>query len=437
MEAALPASELAPKTEFDSIDVGPWSRDPVALIVARGSAPGRTVGGLTLVERLVRSLELEGVRRIVATPDQPTAPDKLGARLPHTHVTSRRLSPDGQLSGVLREEDLNGGVLVIDGTLVVDRRVLRALIDVPEPCVVAPLDQTCTSPERVRLGRFDADQLELFDRPLKRGVRRLDPSTLPTFSEEMRGATPIILRDCSSQGMVGEVEQVLIHATQKQVMDAPARWLDPPIENAIVRRIASSRITPNQVSLVCTLLGFIAAAFLWNGWFVVALPLMFLVGWLDGVDGKLARLRLEYSRLGSAESFLDFAYENAWWIALTAYLAHAGHWPSALWFGAALVGGNLLDEIAYTIGHVRLGKALDLLSPADATFRLIAGRRNIYVVMLTVAILAGSPFAGLVVTGCWAVITGLIHTGRLIAATITEGWDLGAGSRLRYSQPAP
>lgn len=210
-------------------------------------------------------------------------------------------------------------------------------------------------------------------------------------------------------------ERALVLATQKHVMDAPARWIDPPIENALVTRLAPTRITPNQVTIACTLLGFIAAWLLWHGIFALALPLMYLVGWLDGVDGKLARLRLHYSPLGAGESYFDFAYENAWWIALTAHLAGAGHADAVAW-GAALVGGNLLDEIAYTLGHARLGVALDLLSAADGAFRLVAGRRNIYAAMLLVATLVGSPYAGLVAMGAWAVVTGVVHALRLAFA---------------------
>jgi phosphatidylglycerophosphate synthase len=201
-------------------------------------------------------------------------------------------------------------------------------------------------------------------------------------------------------------------------MDAPARWLDPPIENAIVTKLAPTRVTPNQVTIACTLLGFLAAWLLWHGNFGLALPLMYLVGWLDGVDGKLARLRLHYSPLGAGESYFDFAYENAWWIALTAALSHAGHADAVAW-GAALVGGNFLDEIAYTIGHARLGIALDLLSRGDGAFRLIAGRRNVYAAILLVATLLGSPFAGLASMGAWAVVTGVVHSLRLVLALRT------------------
>jgi phosphatidylglycerophosphate synthase len=198
-------------------------------------------------------------------------------------------------------------------------------------------------------------------------------------------------------------------------MDAPARWIDPLPEDWLLRRLAPTSATPDHVTLVGVALGTLAAWLLWHGWLGAALPAMLVVGWLDGVDGKLARLKLQYSRLGEAEALLDFAVENAWWIALTAFQAR-GHGAAALLVGAALLGGNLADEIAYTIGHSRLGRALDLLSPADRTFRLVAGRRNIYVWILCVAALAGSSWHGFVACGLWALATASVHGVRLARA---------------------
>jgi len=387
-----------------------------ALIDARGEAPWRIVGGIPLVTRLVRSLELEGVQSIEIVCDVPRPAAAFGARRRGTEAKSIPLEADEPISRALARCAGEGLVLAVDGALVIDRRLLRALTASPGPCLVPP------PPGHARvglalLGRGDAARLGTPldpDDPLP----RLLPEQLPTFSDEMRGETPILYRAARTPETAREAGRALVRATQKHVMDAPARWLDPPIENAIVAKLAPTPVTPNQVTIACTLLGFLGAWLLWHGNFGLALPLMYLVGWLDGVDGKLARLRLHYSPLGAGESYFDFAYENAWWIALTAALSHAGHADAVVW-GAALVGGNILDEIAYTIGHARLGIALDLLSRGDGAFRLIAGRRNVYAAILLVATLLGSPFAGLASMGAWAVVTGVVHSLRLVLALRT------------------
>jgi len=396
----------APQTTFADEPALRGENAPVGLIDARGAAAWRVVGGIPLVARLVRGLELAGIRDIRVLCDRPPDSEALGARHPATRVRVESLGA-GEPPGAAAPP-----VLAADGALVVDRRLLAALARAPEPCVVHP---TPGASGTVRLARLDAAGLAAFGAPLPppARLRRLDPRELATWSEEMRGHAPILLLDASSEEGARAAEDALVRDTQKHVMDAPARWVDPVFENAMLRRLAPTRITPNQVTLAALALGLVAAWWLWRGWLALALPAMFLVGWLDGVDGKLARLRLHYSRLGAGDAYFDFVYENAWWIALAAFLAGSGHGDAAVWAGVALVAGNLLDEIAYTLGGAWLGTSLDLLTPADAAFRVIAGRRNVYVWILALATLAGATWQGFVACSAWAVVTAIAHAARL------------------------
>lgn len=392
---------------------GPRRAPARAWIDARGEVAWRVVGGIPLVARIVRSLELEGIREFVIACDVPRTASDFGARVPGTRIHPVRIAAGEPAAGTIADAAGEGAVLCADGALVIDRRLLRALLASPAPCIVPPPP----GDDAVGLAWLEAPDAARFGAaPDARGaVRTLHPDQLPVFSAEMRGETPILYRAARTPDGAAAAERALVLATQKHVMDAPARWLDPPVENALVTWIAPTRWTPNHVTIACTLLGFAGAWLLWKGAFAAALPVLYVVGWLDGVDGKLARLRLHYSTVGEWESYFDFAYENAWWIAIAAHFSHAGNESAVLW-GAALVGGNLLDEIAYTLGHARLGVALDLLSPADGAFRLIAGRRNIYVAILLAATLLGSPFGGLVAMGAWAVVTGVVHAVRLAVA---------------------
>jgi len=105
------------------------------------------------------------------------------------------------------------------------------------------------------------------------------------------------------------------------------------------------------------------------------------------------------------------------------FFAGAGHDGGAWRAGAALLGGNLLDEIAYTLADRWLGTSLDLLSRADGAFRLVAGRRNVYTAILLVGWLCGAAYAAFVVAASWAVVTGGVHALRLL-------WALAAKRRI-------
>jgi phosphatidylglycerophosphate synthase len=277
----------------------------------------------------------------------------------------------------------------------------------------------------VRLARLEVKQLAAAEGEgsIDPSVARVDPRTLPEWSLPMRGRQSILLRDASEADAARSAGRDLLRRTQKSVMDLPALLVDPIVEDAIVRWVAPTRITPNQITFAALAIGLGTAWLALKGHFALALPLMLLVGWLDGVDGKLARLRLHYSKVGAGESYFDFTYEIAWWLALTIWFATGDAGAVAGWLGAAWLAGNLLDEVAYTLSDPWLGRSLDLLSPVDGAFRLVAGRRNIYVYILIAGALLGSLWGAFVVCALWAVVTGLAHAARLVLAVRGVGVD--------------
>ncbi len=89
-----------------------------------------------------------------------------------------------------------------------------------------------------------------------------------------------------------------------------ARIVDRRLSWRISLRLARTHITPNQVTMLNTALGFSCAALLASGsyWLRLCGALLFLVSiTLDGVDGELARLRMLESRFGQR---LDVTTDN-------------------------------------------------------------------------------------------------------------------------------
>jgi phosphatidylglycerophosphate synthase len=383
---------------------------------ARGASAWRVVGGIPLAARTVRQLEGLGVRRVLVATEAARPAADAGARRAETRLEVVALEPGAPLAEAVPDELAGAQAVVADATLVTDSRLLARLVEASDPVVVEPVPPR---PGRaLRLGRVDARQLRAAHeagRP-DPGLARLDPASLSEWTLQMRGRQAILLEDATDPTAARRVESDLLRRTQKAVMDLPALLVDPVVEDAIVSRLAPTRITPNQITVLALALGLGAAWLALEGRFLLALPLMLLVGWLDGVDGKLARLRLHYSKLGAGESYFDFAYENAWWIALTVWFAQGEGGAVAGWLGAAWVAGNLLDEVAYTLADPWLGRSLDLLTPWDGAFRLVAGRRNIYVYILIAGALLGSLWGAFVVCALWAVLTGLAHAARLALA---------------------
>src|SRR3546814_7044386 len=89
----------------------------------------------------------------------------------------------------------------------------------------------------------------------------------------------------------------------------------------MVRLLLPTPITPNMVTLITAVVGFASIAAFATGWLWTGLLLMLFLGPLDGVDGKLARTRLQYSRWGDLGHVADKIVEYGAFIALGGYLS--------------------------------------------------------------------------------------------------------------------
>jgi phosphatidylglycerophosphate synthase len=161
------------------------------------------------------------------------------------------------------------------------------------------------------------------------------PRPLPGGVEPMTVSVPADIR---------VAERRLLSALVKDTDGFMARHVERPVSLAISRRLASTVVTPNQMTLISMLIGlagapcFLSARAPWQ----MAGALLFLAhSVLDGCDGELARLKFQESRWGG---MLDFWSDNVVHIATFACMAAGWSraigqaWP--LFLGAAAVLGN-------------------------------------------------------------------------------------------------
>ena len=191
-------------------------------------------------------------------------------------------------------------------------------------------------------------------------------------------------------------------------VDALINWrFSMRITRVLARR--SLAVTPNQVTVIAILLG-LAAAYVasWGGYVAIAIAgVMFeLNSILDSVDGELARLRFQYSKLGQwLDNLSDEVVDNAFVVGVG--WALGGIWlPIAL--GAA--GGRLVNAIVvYTDVYRRTGTgdvfefrwwfekasatAVEIYDPRSiVTWLRSLGRRDTYVFLWSIACVAGLPY---------------------------------------------
>jgi phosphatidylglycerophosphate synthase len=378
---------------------GERTRQAVIVCPPEGGDPLRVVGGLALIERGLRQLCDLGIDEIVIVIPQGRPAPRPSARITASvRIVQGQQSGTGQMAGDAAPW-ITDRCIVTTGDLVVDQRVLRWLCEQPTNVMVRTEDTGGL------LAALDRSTLASND---MQSVAAVSLDTFPTYWASMRGDVPVHVLRVATNADAEHAWRVLIDHVDKRAKDLPALLFDPPFENFLVRRLAPTRITPNQITLFTTLLGFFVAWLFWQGWLGLGVALAIVVEVLDGVDGKLARLKRMTSRLGEFEHVLDFFYETSWYVALGHAFSRSVTWG---WPAAALICvADLADNLAY-IHHRRTtaGANLDEATPWLLRFRLVAGRRNIYMWLLLVGLVLASARAAFAFAAGWAFLTAAVH----------------------------
>jgi len=162
------------------------------------------------------------------------------------------------------------------------------------------------------------------------------PVTIPAAIDPLVVTTPVDVDDA---------ERRLLRRLVKDTDGFMARHVERPISLRIARRLASTAITPNQITLLSVGIGLSGALFfLCSQWVCQTVgALLFLAhSILDGCDGELARLKFQETRFGG---IIDYWGDNVVHIAVFGCIAISwalsieALWPLLLGVAAAL--GNL------------------------------------------------------------------------------------------------
>jgi phosphatidylglycerophosphate synthase len=382
-------------------------RQAVIVCAPERGDPLRVVGGLTLIERLLRQLGGIGVSSVVVV-----APEEAALPPASSHVTANvrtihsRQNEPWQMAAEAAPF-VAARCVVIAADVVVDQRVLSWLGEQTDNVVVAPRDHTEV------LAALDRAALEAARTGDVPASARVTLDAFPTYWASMRGDVPVHVLRVASDADAERAWRVLIDHVDKRAKDLPALLFDPPFENALVRWLAPTRVTPNQITVLTTVLGFLVAWLLWQGWLAIGVVLAIGVEVLDGVDGKLARLKRMTSRFGEFEHVLDFFYEMSWYLALGHTLSGSAPWA---WPAAALICiSDLADNLAYIHHRRTAGGNLDEASPRLLRFRLVAGRRNIYMWFMLTGVVCAAPRVSFALAAGWALVTAAVHWQQSLA----------------------
>jgi len=274
------------------------------------------------------------------------------------------------------------------------------------PVAAALLDRDWISrqnPEALLISR-------LSEVDLNNQMKTCDASRQPTYVMALRKQVRPVFFPAPSPGLIKVAEQFPRDVAQNGVLDFPG-LMDSPIEDWMVARLCRTSITPNQVTLVTMLIGLTVTMLFATGhlWWGVALA--YVIEVLDGVDGKLARTKVETTATGDWEHVVDYCVELSWWTAL-AYHFHTANLPSAYALLLLLFGSDLVDRLAKRVVKKKVDRNLDDVSNFDRFVRCIGSRRNINIWILIAALILGDAVNGFVLFCWWSAATAAAHVVR-------------------------
>jgi phosphatidylglycerophosphate synthase len=413
--------------------------------------------GISTLERLLRTLQRCGIEHATVLSNTPDQIAKELARPSWARAQlnlTLRTRPAGpvRLEQIVdvwpRNSDAIPLLLVIPAGSVFDPRLLRALVSQNAPTVlvdsgVGPRIQALigSAPDTARgklcgpaLLEYDwaSAQNGLLEEGLRNGLGHdslaaLDVSAQPSYYVSTRRKLRPFWFPAPSLSNRKLAKRALLDSIQKGPTDIPA-WFHAPVETFLVSRLCKTPITPNQLTLFCNVVAWTVTILLVTGHLAWGLGLALIVGVLDGLDGKLARLKLETSKAGKLEHLFDALFENSWWIALAWHLSVSGKLPDAFSYLALLIGAEVLNALARASIVRYYGKSISELGTFDRIFRLVGGRRNIYVWILGLGLICGTPVGAFKLIALWEAVTAAIQLARAAWGL----WALWSQSALRW-----
>ena len=400
---------------------------------ATAAGAARPVYGISLLERHLRVFASLGARRVsVVGPSSgrgsPVAVDGFDGRWFRELRAVDCVRTDESPARWLPEEDETA--LVLDAHHLYDPRVLRAMIDggSNRRAVDSAFRENC------RLLVADADLLteltaswtgseslwSALDATPESACPVYDLRDLDPYIVDLRRSLPPWWLVLDSDQKVRRAEGMLIAAAQKGTLDFPAEFIHPPLENLLTKWISTGPVTPNQVTTLTIVLAFLttgllAAGQLGTGYLFAGLIIAFIVGVLDGVDGKLARVTVRCTRFGDRyEHVLDVVWELTWYWALGWMLSGGGDLAGPFVLSTVITLFYLLDKAATGMFKSRQGIELFDCEPVDRFFRRIGARRNTNVLLLLGGTAIGMLEEAFTFLAIWTVITAAFHWTRAI-----------------------
>ncbi len=385
--------------------------------------------GLTLLERNIRELHKLQVNEIVICTNHDLDPVKHFCHAPPKSLTLRVVRTDtSQRWGCLSTELENSPepVLVLEGHAFNDRRVLKELLACRKACgVVSPNGSTAASAAIVTaevapiFSHGDRSLTETIAAALsEEKLAKLDLSEFDPYIENLRRRIPPFLLLVEGEKQVREMDRLLRQQVHKGVLEFVAKYIHPPLEFGAVKLIAHTPISPNLITIIWLILAAIAVPLFATGHLLAGIILAVISGVLDGVDGKLARLTLRFSKTGDMLDHIGgTVYDAVWYLALGWYFSGGDPNSTGATFTFILFISYLVERVVPGIFRKMHKAEIHDYAAVDIFVRFVGSRMNNNIWLLLVGIVFGLARQTFYFISVWMLATATWHTLRLVYVT--------------------
>jgi len=199
---------------------------------------------------------------------------------------------------------------------------------------------------------------------------------------------------------------------EKGASDFLAYYVHRPLENRIVYGLLNTRITPNQLTILTNAVAYCVTVLFFFGFLLLGSILSFVVGLMDGLDGKLARARGKTTKLGTMEHAFDLLFEFSWFIALALFLFNSTNSALPLILCLFIILFIAFYRYCYDLFSRAMKTSLDNYGKFERLFRRVAGRRNLYNIHILIWVLIGMHLYSLMSILIHSALTALVYAYR-------------------------
>ena len=313
-------------------------------------------------------------------------------------------------------------ILFLRGDYLYDERLLRNLAQKPGTVLQTTAAGGSTS-VAAHVAALDAAVIRDFltgstSTALPPSLSFATPQSLgATYHKELRKIDPPYLLPITEENKE-KLEKRLFSGSYKGVTDLVTKWIWPWPAQLATHFCVRKGITPNQVTSLSLVLVLVAALLFYNGFFALGLAAAWVMTFLDTVDGKLARVTVNWSTFGHLFDHAIDLISPPFWYLLWGWGLDSWHPGIPLSLNAVF----WLIFVGYIAGRLAEGIFKEFLEPSgifcwrplDSYFRLITGRRNPNLILLTTGLLAGRPDQGLLAVALWTAASSIFLSARVI-----------------------